>query len=69
MRDKAMNEALRLVRKVASDPRVDPDRRDQLQKARRELEALMRSGRPTEKNIFRLVAKIALILLDSLSTK
>ena len=69
MKDKAMNEALRLVRKVASDPRVDPDRRDQLQKARRELEALMRSGRPNEKNIFRLVAKIALVLLDSLSTK
>jgi hypothetical protein len=64
MKSRALNEALRLVGKAASDLRIDPDRRDQLLKAKRELEAVARSGKLNEKRMFLAVEHIATVLLE-----
>lgn len=64
MKHKALNEALRMISKVTSDPRVDPGRKDQLLKAKRELEVVERSGKLDEKRIFLAVSRIATVLLE-----
>lgn len=63
MKVKALNEALRLVSKVSSDPRISSDQRDQLLKARRELENVARSGKLDGKRIFLAVEIVASVLL------
>lgn len=64
MKSRALNDALCLVSKVCSDPRVDPGRKDQLLKAKRELEVAARSGKLDEKRISLAVARIACVLLE-----
>ena len=63
MKVKAVNEALRLVSKVSSDPRISSDQRDQLLKARRELENVARSGKLDGKRIFLAVEIVVSVLL------
>ena len=63
MKTKELEEALRLVAKVYSDPRVRSDQRDQLLKARRELEGVARSGKLEKRKLFRAVELIASVLL------
>jgi hypothetical protein len=61
---KELKEALRLISKVLLDPRVDPGHRDQLQKARRELEALGRAGKLDRRKLSLAVQRVATVLLD-----
>lgn len=63
MKTRALNEALRMVGKVCSDPRIDPDLRDQLLKTKRGLKNVSRSGRLDEKRIFLAVESMASVLL------
>lgn len=64
MRHKELKEALRLITKVQTNPRVGPGRGDVLQKAKRELEALARSGKLDEQRVFRVVETVARMLLE-----
>jgi hypothetical protein len=61
---KELKEALRLINKVLVDPRVDPGHRDQLQKARRELEAFGRAGKLDRRKLSLAVQHVATVLLD-----
>ena len=64
MNVKSLKETLRLVTKVCSDPRMSSDQRDQLQKAKRELEAVARSGKLEGRKIFLAVELVSAVLLD-----
>jgi len=61
---KDVKAALRAINKVLADSRVNPGHRDQLCKIRRELEALARSGKLSKRKVFRLVQRVAEILLE-----
>jgi hypothetical protein len=54
--------ALRLIAAVLSNPRLKPDDGDQLQKARRDLMALARSGKIERRKLFRIVRIISQVL-------
>lgn len=64
MQVKTLKETLRLVTKVCSDPRMSSHQRDQLQKAKRELEAVARSGKLDGRKFFLAVEMISAVLLD-----
>jgi hypothetical protein len=59
---KELTEALRLISRVSSHPRVEPGQRDQLQKARRELERISRSGKLDRRKLFLAVEVVAIVL-------
>ena len=61
---KELKEALRLIDKVLTDPRVERGQRDQLLKARRELVKLATRGKLDRRNVFRVVEMVATALLD-----
>ena len=64
MKSNELKEALRLVTKVQTDPRLGPDRGDQLQKAKRELVAVARSGKLDRQRVFRAIEIVATVLLE-----
>jgi hypothetical protein len=66
MAKKELKEAMRMITKLLTDPRVDIGQRDQLMSARRELVKLAKSGRPERRRLFRAVEKISMVLLEML---
>jgi hypothetical protein len=56
-------EALRLIAKVLSNPRLEPDDGNQLHKARRVLEGLAHTGKIDQRMLFRAVRVMSEILL------
>lgn len=68
MKTEEANEALRLIAKVLSDPRLKPNDGDQLRKAQRELEVMARSGKLERRRLFRVVKIISQILQNLLMT-
>lgn len=64
MRHRELKETLRLMAKVLNDSRVEPGQRDQLERARRELVAVARSGKLDSRRIFRAVAIVARVLSE-----
>jgi hypothetical protein len=64
MRNSELKEALRKLTKVQSYPRLGPDQGEQLQRAKRELEAVARSGKFDRERVFRAVGIISAILLE-----
>jgi hypothetical protein len=64
MSNKELTTTLRLITKVLSNSRVGQDQRDRLQKAKRELEAVARSGKIDEERIFRATKIVATVLLE-----
>jgi hypothetical protein len=62
-----LKEALRLLAKVLTDPRLGPDQGQRLQRAKRELEAVARSGKLDRQRVFRAVRDISEILLELVS--
>lgn len=64
MKHSELKEALRLITKVASDPRVNSGQRDQLQKAKRELVTVERSGRQETDRVFRAIEIVTTVLLQ-----
>lgn len=64
MKTKELNEARRLITKVLAKPGIGPGQRDELQKAKRELDKIARSGKLDKDRIFRVTEMIAVVLLD-----
>lgn len=64
MKSNELKEALRLITKVLSDSSVGPDQGNQLQRAKRELEAVARSGKLDKQRVFRAVEIVAKVLLE-----
>lgn len=64
MKSKELNEALRFITKVLSDSRVRPDQGNHLQRAKRELEAVARSGKLRKQRVFRAIEIVAKVLLE-----
>lgn len=69
MKHKKLKETLRIITKVQLDPRVGPGQGDELQKVKRELEAMARSGKLEKEKIFRAVEIVATVLLESLNVE
>lgn len=61
---KVMKETLRLVTKVSSNPRVKPDQRDQLLKAKRVLVAIAKSGKLDRRKVYLVAKQLAMALQD-----
>jgi len=68
VKTKELMEALRLITKALNDPRIGPDGGDQLRKAKRELEAVARSGHREGHRVFRAVEIVATVLLQTIET-
>ena len=64
MKSLELKNALRLITKVQTDPRVGPDFGDQLKRAKRELETIARSGKLEGPRVFRAVEMMAIVLLQ-----
>ncbi|TAK81426.1 MAG: hypothetical protein EPO20_25360 [Betaproteobacteria bacterium] len=64
MKHEELKEALRLLAKVLTDPKLGPDQGQRLQRAKRELEVVGRSGKLDRERVFRAVRNIAEILLE-----
>jgi hypothetical protein len=64
MSNKELNEALRKITKVLSNPRVDVGQRDQLLKVKRELAKLAQSGKLERRRVFLAVEIVAKVLLE-----
>lgn len=64
MKSEELKQAQRLLTKVLTDPRIGPDQGKQLQKAKRELEAVARSGKFDRGRVFRAVRCIAEVLRE-----
>lgn len=64
MKQQRLNDALRLITKVQNYSRVEPDQGDRLQKAKRELIAVARSGKLDRDRLFRAVQIIATVMLE-----
>jgi hypothetical protein len=64
VKDEVLKQALRQITKVFVDPRLDPGQRDRLQKAKRELEKSVQSGKLDERRLFRSVEIVSGILLE-----
>ena len=63
MAKKELKAALRAISAVLNDPRIDQGQRDQLLKARRELEGFARSGKIDRQKVYRTIEIIAKVLL------
>lgn len=64
MKQEELKRALRLLTKVLADPRIGPDQGQRLQKAKRELEVVARSGKLDRERIFRAVEIVTAVLLE-----
>ncbi|HWA39807.1 MAG TPA: hypothetical protein VG873_18285 [Burkholderiales bacterium] len=64
MKHHELKEALRLLTKVLSNPKLGPDQGQRLQRAKRELEAVARSGKDERERLFRAVKSITEVLLE-----
>jgi hypothetical protein len=59
-----LKRALRLLTKALTNPRLGPDQGQRLQRAKRELEAVARSGKFEKDRVFRAVENVAAVLLE-----
>ena len=64
MKTEALKQALRQITKVIAIPRVGHNQGDQLRRAKREIETVMRSGKVDEARLGRAVETIANVLLE-----
>lgn len=64
MKHKELKETLRLVAKVLSNSGLEPGQRNQLERARRELTNIARSGKLEEGRIFRAAEIIAKVMSE-----
>lgn len=63
MKSNELKQALRLITKVLTDPRVGLGQGDQLRKAKRELVEAARSNKHDRERIFRAIETVATVLL------
>ena len=59
-----LKRALRMITKVLADPRCKPGYGDQLRRAKRELTAVLRSGKLDQGRLFRAVEIVATVLKE-----
>ena len=64
MKHEELKQALRLLTKALTNPKLGPDQGQRLQRAKRDLEAIARSGKFDRDRIFRAVENIAAVLLE-----
>ena len=64
MKTNELNAARRLITKVLAKPSIGPGQRDELRKAKRELDKIARSGKLERDRIFRATERIAAVLLE-----
>jgi hypothetical protein len=64
MQHEELKQALRQIGNVLTDPRLEPGQRNQLQKAKRELEKVARSGKVDKDRIFRAVQIVATVPVE-----
>ncbi len=64
MKTNELNAARRLITKVLAKPSIGPGQRDELRKAKRELDKIARSGKLEKDRIFRATERIAAVLLE-----
>jgi len=64
MKNESLKDALRLIGKVQSDPRLRPDQGDQLRRAKRELQVVARSGKFDAERVCRVVETVVTVLLE-----
>lgn len=64
MKNEELKNALRLITKVQADPRVGADLGDQLMKAKRELEAVSRSGKSERQRLCLAIENVATVMLQ-----
>lgn len=66
MAAKELKEVRRLIAAVSSDPRLEDDQRDQLNRLMRELEKLGRRGKVRRRDVARPIHQIAALLNEML---
>ena len=64
MKTKELNAARRLITKVLATTRLGPGQRDELRKAKRELDKISQSGKLDKDRIFRVTETVSAVLLD-----
>lgn len=64
MRIEELKRALGMITKVLADPRCKPGCGDQLRRAKRELDAVLRSGKLDQGRLFRAVEIVATVLKE-----
>lgn len=64
MRSYELIAARRSITKVLANTRLGPGQRDELQRAKRELDKIARSGKLDRDRIFRVTKTISAVLLD-----
>ena len=69
MKSPELSATRRLISKVLAKPSVGPGQRDELRKAKRELDKIARSGKLDRDRIFRVTETVAQILLETLESK
>ena len=69
MKANELDVALSLITKVFCDPSVDSDQKDQLRRAKRELEKAAQCGKSREDRISRAVELVAKVLLEIVKRK
>ena len=64
MKSRELKETLRLVTKVLSNSRLEPGQRNQLERAKRELTNIVRSGKLEQDRMFRAAEIIAKVMSE-----
>lgn len=64
MKSNELKAARRFITKVLANPSIGPDQRDELQKAKREIDKITSCGKLDRDRIFRLTEMISSVLLD-----
>ena len=64
MKAKELKQALRMISNVLADPRCKPGYGDQLRRVKRDLDAVMRSGKLDQGRLFRAVEIVATVLKE-----
>jgi hypothetical protein len=62
MKKEMKRQALRMITRVSANPSLEPGQRDQLLRARRELERVMTSGKVDQHKLYRAVEAVAVAL-------
>lgn len=66
MKHEELKQALDLLTKVLANPSIEPERGEQLRRAKRELETVLRTGKLDRPRVFRIIELIANVLLETL---
>lgn len=69
VKTKELKHALDLLVKVLANPKIGPCQKEQLLRAKRDLEDVLHSGKVDRQRVFRVVEVVATLLLESLEVE